>query len=115
MDLVEVVLSGVLAFGQPMSNAPQQTVKYAGLQVLHGDGAASLRLKEVSRETADGAEGAKHTVVALKDEHVLRTRILRRTRRRKSRRSASDDNYISMLSVHHPRTFPVNIRALSLL
>ena len=67
MDLIEVVLSGVLAFGQPMSNAPQQTVKHAGLQVLHDDGAASLRLMEASRETV-AADGATDTVVRYRDE-----------------------------------------------
>ena len=79
MDLVEVVLSGVLAFGQPMSNAPQQTVKYAGLQVLHDDGAVSLRLKEVSRETS-AAEGATDTVVRYRDE-AYPFEVTRRVRR----------------------------------
>ena len=50
MTGVEIALAGYLAFGQLIPQGQQEIVKHAGLQVLHADGAVTLRLKEADRE-----------------------------------------------------------------
>ena len=50
MNGVEIALAGYLAFGQLIPQGQQEIVKHAGLQVLHADGAVTLRLKEAGRE-----------------------------------------------------------------
>ena len=50
MNGVEIALAGCLAFGQLIPQGQQEIVKHAGLQVLHADGAVTLRLKEADRE-----------------------------------------------------------------
>ena len=49
MNGVEIALAGCLAFGQLIPQGQQEIVKHAGLQVLHADGAVTLRLKEAGR------------------------------------------------------------------
>lgn len=66
MTGVEIALAGYLAFGQCIPGRPE-IVKHAGLQVIHADGAVTLRLCETSRETKD-ENGAKTTIIHLKDE-----------------------------------------------
>ena len=70
MNAIEIATSALLSFGQVVGGGgnAEAIVRHAGLQVIHADGTLTLRLKEVSRETADGADGAKETVIALKDE-----------------------------------------------
>lgn len=67
MTGVDIALAGLLAFGQP--SGPRATVKHAGLQVLHADGAATLRLKETGRSESAGEDGSKTTTIDLRDEH----------------------------------------------
>ena len=67
MNGVEIALAGYLAFGQLIPHGQQEIVKHAGLQVLHADGAVTLRLKEAGREKrAEG--GAEVTTIRLVDE-----------------------------------------------
>ena len=67
MNGVEIALAGYLAFGQLIPHGQQEIVKHAGLQVLHADGAVTLRLKETGREKrAEG--GAEVTTIRLVDE-----------------------------------------------
>lgn len=67
MNGVEIALAGYLAFGQLIPQGQQEIVKHAGLQVLHADGAVTLRLKEAVREKrAEG--GAEVTTIRLVDE-----------------------------------------------
>ena len=67
MNGVEIALAGYLAFGQLIPQGQQEIVKHAGLQVLHADGAVTLRLKEAGREKrAEG--GAEVTTIRLVDE-----------------------------------------------
>ncbi len=66
MNTVEMALSGYLAFGQLVPGQPE-IVKHAGLQVLHADGAVTLRLREEGSETRE-EDGAKTTSIRCKDE-----------------------------------------------
>ena len=67
MSALEIAMAGMLAFGQPTGEYYDAIVKHAGLQVVHSDGAVTLRLVETGREeTVDGA--AKVAVVRLRDE-----------------------------------------------
>ena len=68
MTTIEIALAGYLAFGQLIPRGQQEIVKHAGLQVIHADGAVTLRLKETGRE--EKTEGAaKLVVIRMKDEH----------------------------------------------
>ena len=63
MTTLDIALAGYLAFGQLVPNYQQEIIKHAGLQVIHADGAVTLRLKEVSRKESEGL-----TTISLKDE-----------------------------------------------
>ena len=67
MNGVEIALAGYLAFGQLIPQGQQEIVKHAGLQVLHADGAVTLRLKEAGREKR-AEDGAEVTTIRLVDE-----------------------------------------------
>ena len=68
MTALEIAMAGFLAFGQPTGNYYEAITKHAGLQVIHADGAVTLRLEETGREeTAEG--GAKTVTIRMKDEH----------------------------------------------
>ena len=67
MNGVEIALAGYLAFGQLIPQGQQEIVKHAGLQVLHADGAVTLRLKETGREKR-AEDGAEVTTIRLVDE-----------------------------------------------
>ena len=67
MTALEIAMAGYLAFGQPTGNYYEAITKHAGLQVIHSNGAVTLRLAEVGREES-AADGAKTIVVRLKDE-----------------------------------------------
>ena len=75
----ETVAKGdYLVFGQLIPHGQQEIVKHAGLQVIHADGAVTLRLKETGRtETQEGA--AKHLVISSADE-VRPLRVTRHVR-----------------------------------
>ena len=68
MNLFELLVSSYLAFGQFIPGRQQEIVKYGGLQVIHADGAVTLRLKEVGRDEA-ASMGSRHVRIRLKDEH----------------------------------------------
>ena len=68
MNALDIVLSGYLVFGQLIPSGQQEIVKHAGLQVIHADGAVTLRLKELSRKSV-AFEGGTDTVIELRDEH----------------------------------------------
>ena len=67
MNGVEIALAGYLAFGQLIPQRQQEIVKHAGLQVVHADGAVTLRLREEGRDVRD-EKGAKITAIRLVDE-----------------------------------------------
>lgn len=67
MTALQIALAGYLAFGQPTGNYYEAITKHSGLQVIHADGAVTLRLRESGREEKT-ADGAKTVVVRLKDE-----------------------------------------------
>ena len=67
MTALEIAMAGYLAFGQPTGNYYEAITKHAGLQVVHSDGAVTLRLVEAGREEL-AADGANTIVVRLKDE-----------------------------------------------
>ena len=60
MTALEIALAGYLAFGQPTGNYYEAITKHSGLQVMHADGAVTLRLEETGRE--ETAEGCAKTV-----------------------------------------------------
>ncbi|MCQ2393246.1 MAG: alpha-galactosidase [Kiritimatiellae bacterium] len=63
----QVASEGYLVFGQVIPSHQREIVKHAGLQVIHADGAVTLRLKETGRE--EKMEGAaKHVVITCQDE-----------------------------------------------
>lgn len=68
MSVMDIALAGYLAFGQLIPSGQQEIVKHAGLQVIHADGAVTLRLREEGRETRK-ERGGKTTTIRLKDEH----------------------------------------------
>ena len=45
MNGMEIALAGYLVFGQVIPGGQKEIVKHAGLQVIHADGAVTLRLK----------------------------------------------------------------------
>ena len=49
MTALEIALAGCLAFGQPTGNYYEAITKHSGLQVIHADGAVTLRLREEGR------------------------------------------------------------------
>ena len=67
MTALQIALSGYLAFGQLTGNYYESIVKHSGLQVIHADGAVTLRLEETGREESS-ADGAKMMSIRLKDE-----------------------------------------------
>ena len=68
MTTMEIALAGYLAFGQLVPHGQQEIVKHAGLQVIHADGAVTLRLMETGRE--EKLEGAaKLVAIRMKDKH----------------------------------------------
>jgi len=68
MNGIEIALAGYLAFGQLIPHGQQEIVKHAGLQVLHADGAVTLRLREEERGKRE-KDGAETTTIRLRDEH----------------------------------------------
>jgi len=68
MNLFNWLISSYLAFGQLIPQGQQEIVKYGGIQVIHADGAVTLRLKETVREERKET-GARHMTVTLRDEH----------------------------------------------
>ena len=72
MNGVEIALAGYLAFGQLIPQGQQEIVKHVGLQVLHADGAVTLRLKETGREKR-AEDGAEVTTIRLVED-ILRPR-----------------------------------------
>ena len=67
MTALEIALAGYLAFGQPTGNYYEAITKHSGLQVIHADGAVTLRLREEGRGKRE-ENGAETTVIRLKDE-----------------------------------------------
>lgn len=63
----EIAMSRLLTFGHVIPYGQQEIVKHAGLQIVHADGAVTLRLKEVGRSDAEVKGGRLYTV-RLKDE-----------------------------------------------
>ena len=59
MNGVEIALAGYLAFGQLIPQGQQEIVKHAGLQVLHADGAVTLRLNAITICSDFGAQKNK--------------------------------------------------------
>ena len=69
MTALEIAMAGYLAFGQPTGNYYEAITKHSGLQVVHADGAVTLRLKELKIENVEcKVDGSKTTVIHLKDE-----------------------------------------------
>ena len=64
MTTLDIAMAGYLAFGQLIPGGQQEIVKHAGLQVIHADGAVTLRLKETARQESDGL-----IAITLKDEY----------------------------------------------
>ena len=68
MTALEIAMSGYLAFGQLIPSGQQEIVKHAGLQVIHNDGAVTMRLKETSRsEVQEGAATVRK--ISMVDEY----------------------------------------------
>ena len=67
MTALEIAMAGYLAFGQPTGNNYEAITKHAGLQVIHADGAVTLRLREEERGKRE-ENGAETTLIRLKDE-----------------------------------------------
>ncbi|MBO7683491.1 MAG: alpha-galactosidase [Kiritimatiellae bacterium] len=69
MNALEMAMAGYLAFGQPTGHYYEAITKHSGLQVIHADGAVTLRLGELGARSCElGADGSKTTVIRLKDE-----------------------------------------------
>ena len=68
MTPLQIALAGYLAFGQPTGKYDDSVVKHAGLQVIHADGAVTLRLAETGREEV-AESGAKTITIRMKDEY----------------------------------------------
>jgi alpha-galactosidase len=67
MTAWNIALAGYLAFGQVIPSYQKEIVKHAGLQVIHADGAVTLRLKETGREETK-TDGGRTLVIRLTDE-----------------------------------------------
>jgi alpha-galactosidase len=63
----EIATSGFLTFGQVIPTWQKEIVKHAGLQLVHADGAVTLRLKEMGR-TETPVQGGKLFTFKFKDE-----------------------------------------------
>jgi len=74
----DIAMAGLLSFGQVIPSAQREIVKHAGLQMIHADGAVTLRLKETDREER-AVDGGRVVTVKLQDEHypVYITRYVR--------------------------------------
>ena len=69
MTTIKIALAGYLAFGQLTNDKQQEIVKHAGLQVIHADGAVTLRLSETGRYAEPvGEDGSKTVAIRMKDE-----------------------------------------------
>ena len=67
MTALEIAMAGCLAFGQPTGDYYEAITKHSGLQVVHADGAVTLRLKELKIENVEcKVDGSKTTVIHLK-------------------------------------------------
>ena len=67
MTALEIAMAGYLAFGLTTGDYYEAITKHSGLQVMHADGAVTLRLEETGREeTAEGC--AKTVTIRMKDE-----------------------------------------------
>ena len=102
MSALELVLSGYLAFGQLIPGGQQEIVKYAGLQVVHADGAVTLRLVETGRDDLVEKD-VDHTVIRLRDE----TRPFEV--RRHVRRWHDCDAVETWVEIEHRETGPVRL------
>ena len=70
MTAIEIALAGYLAFGQLTGNPYEAKTKHSGLQVIHADGAVTLRLKELKIENVEcKVDGSRTVAIRLKDEH----------------------------------------------
>ena len=69
MTVLEIAMAGYLAFGQPTGNYYEAITKHSGLQVIHADGAVTLRLSELGVRSCElGVDGSKTTLIRMKDE-----------------------------------------------
>jgi len=99
MTALEIAMAGCLAFGQPTGNYYEAITTHSGLQVIHSDGAVTLRLREQGtgngERIVENGDGSKTTVIRLRDERYpfegqkAFGRALRESRRRFCRRAAS--------------------------
>ena len=64
----DIAMAGLLSFGQVIPSAQKEIVKHSGLQVIHADGAVTLRLKETGRDER-AVDGGRIVTVKLQDEH----------------------------------------------
>ena len=102
MTTMEVALSTYLVFGQLIPAGQQEIVKHAGLQVIHSNGAVTLRLKEVARSESE-ADGAKDLAISYEDEfHPFKV-----VRHRKSWNDC--DVVETWLEISHAETGPVRL------
>ena len=80
MTAIEIAMAGYLAFGQPTGNYYEAITKHSGLQVIHSDGAVTLRLEELKVENVkckvengtsekSSVDGSRTVAIRLKDEH----------------------------------------------
>ena len=67
MTALEIAMAGCLAFGQPTGNYYEAITTHSGLQVIHSDGAVTLRLREAWKERRE-EDGATIETIRLKDE-----------------------------------------------
>ena len=72
MTALEIAMAGYLAFGQLTGNYYEAITKHSGLQVIHADGAVTLRLREQGtgngERVVENGYGSKTTVIRMKDE-----------------------------------------------
>lgn len=66
MGITNIVLSGFLAFGQPVRVGQHDMNRYGGIQAIHVDGTTTVRLNETGRTDTD-ENGARHLTVAYRD------------------------------------------------
>ena len=67
MTAFDLAMAGYLAFGQLIGGYYEAITKHSGLQVIHADGAVTLRLREAWKERRE-EDGATIETVRLKDE-----------------------------------------------
>ena len=63
----DIAMAGLLSFGQVIPSGQREIVKHAGLQLVHADGAVTLRLTETGRSES-AVDGGRLFTVKLKDE-----------------------------------------------